>query len=247
MNLVVVVNRRSGLWFGMRLFFFVGFVGLGMFLLLPSCREAANTNAPTTPSPGGFVLSDKARVMFSGNSLTQTFAWQIHDDGNWTDAGVVVVQRLGTKHPPAAWNCSGAGALHEQVFQEDAVSYRMSTGILRSKGLLFHRIRCDHPGLLEVRATLHPFTAIEPRQIISRVSPASQMWLIPFESEVSAEDDALVIRGEGELLLIWHWPQDDRFTTWQSLLREYDPAGGEHPDIAKISDLLQEEAAQQEE
>jgi hypothetical protein len=73
------------------------------------------------------------------------------------------------------------------------------------------------------------------------------MWLIPFESEVSAEANALVIRGEGELLLIWHWPQDDQFTTWQSLLREYDPAGGEHPDITKIADHLQHEAAQQEE
>lgn len=247
MNLVVVVNRRYGLWFGMRLFFFVRFVGLGMFLLMPSCREATNTNAPTTLSPSGFVLSDKARVMISGDSLTQTFTSQNRDDGNWNETGVVVVQRLDKKQSPAAWNYSGAGALHEQVFQEDAVSYTMTTGILRSKGLLFHRIRCDHPGLLEVRATLHPFTAVEPRQIISRVSPASQMWLIPYESEVSAEGDALVIRGEGELLLIWHWPQDGHFTTWQSLLREYDPAGGEHPDIAKIADLLQQEATQQEE
>lgn len=211
------------------------------------CREAATTNAATTLSPSGLVLSDLSRVMVSGDSLTQTFTSQVRDGGDWTDAGVVVVQRLDTKHSPAAWDFSDADGLQEQIFQEDAVSYTMSTGVLRSKGLLFHRIRCDHPGLLHVRATLNPFTTVEQRQIISRASLASQMWLIPFESEVSAEGNALVIRGEGELLLIWHWPKDDQFTTWQSLLREYDPAGGEHPDIAKIADVLQKEAAQQEE
>ena len=221
----------------MRLFSFVRFVGLGIFLLMMGCREAAKTNVTTTLSTGGLMLSDKARVTVAGDSLTQTFTSQIHEGGDWTDAGVVVVQRLDTEQSPAAWNFSDVGSLQEQVFQEAAVSYTMSTGVLRSKGLLFHRIRCDQPGLLHVRATLEMF----------RTRPASQMWLIPFESEVSAEGNALVIRGEGELLLIWHWPRDEQITTWQSLLREYDPAGGEHPDIAKIADHLQHEAAQQEE
>lgn len=235
----------------MRLRSVIRVLTMGLFFAMLGCREAPTiSNAEkrsTADEPIAFLVNDESRVMMSGDSQQQTFVWQIHHDNVWTDASKVIVQRLDSPKSPAPWSFSPTSPVHVQDFQEEQVAYTLSTGILRSKRLLFHRIRCDHPGLLQVRATLDPFTEVGPKQIISRASPASQMWLIPFESEVTAEGDALVIRGEGELLLLWHWPQEDLITTWQSLLKDYDPAGGEHPNIAKIADLLQQEAAQQKE
>lgn len=129
--------------------------------------------------------------------------------------------------------------------------YRLGgTGITRTvlvagDGLVFIHLLANQPGALSFRVSLpaavgSPARIEDRRQLID--SPASgiatHVWVIPFESEVATEGQAIAIRGEGEALVIWSFAATDEARkllpgTLARLGERYNP-GHSPPDPVKI-------------
>lgn len=114
----------------------------------------------------------------------------------------------------------------------------------------------DKPGDLSFRVRLNPpdgkgKTVIENRREIAwsspgENSPLARVWIIPFESDVETEGDAITLRGEGECLVIFNFASSDLrdkplAESWQRLIDAYDP-GVEPADPTKIWAAIREKA-----
>lgn len=186
-------------------------------------------------------------LSISGDSHDLYFRWQIQDNGEWQEIASVGLNRINPPDHRLPLHFPKSLRLHEQQFQEGKITYFLTTGYVVSKRLFFHRMRCDHPGALHVRATLAPEGKFD-KKSLGKASPrASRLWLLPFEAEVVNTQNSLIIEGEGELLLLWHLSDDQNAaTSWQSLLREYDPGSDEEElNLPKVADALQEAARSQ--
>lgn len=113
-------------------------------------------------------------------------------------------------------------------------------------GPIFVHMLADMPGALGFRVTMVPpaggrVTVVDRRQLHWRAAGAGEgegarearLWVLPFESEVEPEDAAIVVRGEGEALIILDLGQGDRGDTLAALGRKHDP-GGEPPDPIRL-------------
>lgn len=107
---------------------------------------------------------------------------------------------------------------------------------------VFIHLIADHPGVLAFKVSLAEKNAkIEDRrQLILNLPerPASHIWVLPFESEVTPAGESIVVRGEGEALIIWNFtgqgiPASTISGTLSRLAQRYDP-GHLHADPAKI-------------
>jgi hypothetical protein len=75
---------------------------------------------------------------------------------------------------------------------------------------------------------------------------ATSLWLVPFESSVTDEDNSLTIRGEGELVMVLAVAEAGEHsegvaTRWDKACKQYDPGGGGHPDVVKVIYSLRRE------
>ncbi|RYD17688.1 MAG: hypothetical protein EOP88_25255 [Verrucomicrobiaceae bacterium] len=119
--------------------------------------------------------------------------------------------------------------------------------ILATPEAFFLHIVADQPGAIAFRTTLTstregkttPSGRNELLWSSADYSPAkTYVRVIPFESDVEADGDAIVLRGEGECLVIFSLTGLDSAEkplsgTWQRLAATLDP-GEEHPDPSKI-------------
>jgi|GEM_PF-5642451 len=131
-------------------------------------------------------------------------------------------------------------------------TYRQgTTGITRTflatPEMIFLHFVADQPGAISFKATLGSpragTTAVRERNELSWIStkePAMKAYarVIPFESDVETEGNSIVLRGEGECMVIFSFtPLDDPGKpisgTWERLAAALDP-GEEHPDPVKI-------------
>lgn len=111
-------------------------------------------------------------------------------------------------------------------------TYQSDTFYHRATGLLIHRMLCDHPGSLHVRAT------------DVNASPSTAMRLLPFESNLDLHTNQQIVRGEGECAVVICFDQAIE-TYWKTVCARYDPDGGAHPDIIRVIEKLDEEASAQ--
>jgi hypothetical protein len=138
--------------------------------------------------------------------------------------------------------------------QEGKTTITLITGYLPNERVVFQRMRSDLPGELDVEVRLTPrsgnFSSPSAhttlRELRHQNAPASQCWLLPFESEVTASNDGLQIQGEGELLILWHLPAspDKLVDDWHQLFPRLIANDSPHVDINQLADRL-ETAAQQ--
>ena len=131
-------------------------------------------------------------------------------------------------------------------------TYRQgTTGITRTflatPEMIFLHFVADQPGAISFKATLsspQAGTAVvrERNELlwISTKEPAMKAYarVIPFESDVETEGNSIILRGEGECMVIFSFtPLDDPGKpisgTWKRLATALDP-GEEHPDPVKI-------------
>jgi Glycosyl hydrolase family 65, N-terminal domain len=104
-------------------------------------------------------------------------------------------------------------------------------------GTIFLHLLADQPGALSFRVRLSIPGAAEPELVDRRqlVIPAGQadrtgahVWVIPFESDVTREGNAISLMGEGEALILLTFAQGPKATstlagTLQRLGNRYDP------------------------
>lgn len=183
----------------------------------------------------------------SGNTHACCFRWLARENDRWQEIGRVNLHRINAANQKHPLHFPRSIRLHEQQFQEGNITYFLTTGYLVSKRLFFHRMRCDHPGALHVSATLATAGESDAKSLRSDSPHESRLWLLPFEAEVANDQNSLIIEGEGELLLLWHLSDDqDPATSWQSLLREYDPGADEKElNVSVVADGLQDAARAQ--
>lgn len=113
---------------------------------------------------------------------------------------------------------------------------------------IFIHFLADKPGDLSFRATLVPPAGtgeprIEDRREIAWIGPeptpaAARAWIIPFESDVESEGSAILLRGEGECLLVLNFAETDSppgsvAATWNRIAAAHDP-GANPPDPSKV-------------
>ncbi|WAC20824.1 hypothetical protein OVA24_05435 [Luteolibacter sp. SL250] len=131
-------------------------------------------------------------------------------------------------------------------------TYRQgATGITRTllatPEIIFLHFVADQPGAISFKTTLGSprdgTTAVQNRNELTWTSaraPAMKAYarVIPFESDVETEGDSIVLRGEGECMVIFSFTRLDDAAkplsgTWKRLAAALDP-GAEHPDPVKI-------------
>lgn len=119
--------------------------------------------------------------------------------------------------------------------------------ILATGDAIYLHVLADQPGALSFRTTLqvprNEKTTIEDRRELGWTSsgdPAAKAraWVIPFESDVEADGPSIVLRGEGECLVIFNFsaaekPGNPISGTWSRIAAAFDP-GSEPPDPSKI-------------
>lgn len=118
----------------------------------------------------------------------------------------------------------------------------------RKEGLIFVHIIADKPGDISFRATLLPpkgkgeVKIADRRELLwtSPDNPATKahVWVLPFESDVENEGSTVILRGEGECLLIFALttaenPAKPLSGTFSRLGERHDP-GHLPPDPSKI-------------
>lgn len=111
----------------------------------------------------------------------------------------------------------------------------------REDDAVFVHLIADQPGALSFKVTLDAGAAgkvkREDRRQLILTRPgglASHVWVLPFESDVAPEGDSIVVKGEGEALIVWNYSGGKPISgTLTQLGERYDP--GHHPaDPSKI-------------
>ncbi len=198
-----------------------------------------------TSQAEGMSLSDHSYLRITGDTHTMRIDCIQRDEKGGNSPVTVTLRRLNPALTARALDFPSSFAVQEQSFKEDNVTFFMTTGYVARKRLLFHRMRCDHPGSLHVMATMTPQGNVMDDAMDQREPRPSRLWLLPFEAEVVSTPHSLVIENEGEILLLWHFrqPGDDESPSWQSLLGDYDAGSSAQPDLTVVADALQAEAA----
>lgn len=128
--------------------------------------------------------------------------------------------------------------------------------ILATDDAIFIHVLADQPGAVALKVSLtspqEGTTIPQGRNELlwngkEDPIPKAYLRLIPFESDVEAEGESIVLRGEGECLVIFSFTAADDakaplFELWKRLAATYDP-GADHPDPVKIWQAILEKQA----
>lgn len=123
--------------------------------------------------------------------------------------------------------------------------------VLASKqdGVIYVHFHADQPGALSFKTTISStvpsVVRVEDRRqlILAPIDhapnhPAAHIWVIPYESDVSGNDDSISLMGEGEALIVFAFGSDGKESstlakTWEQIGERYDP-GHTPPNPSKV-------------
>jgi hypothetical protein len=117
--------------------------------------------------------------------------------------------------------------------------------VAKDDDAVFIHLLANQPGALNFRVTLEtePEEKVriqDRRQLLlaPATGPASHVWVLPFESDVSPDGGGLAVKGEGEALIIWSYAAGNDAVkalsqTLSKLGNRYDP-GNTSADPSKI-------------
>lgn len=220
-------------------------------LTLSTCRE--NQQASTNHSNVDVSVPAPSFCLI-GDAKEQLWSWQESHQGKMLTLATLRIIRPNVRSGGSLLNFPENIRFHRANHRSGKATTFLSTGYLPKQRVLFQRMRCDLPGELDVEIRLIPsdspvaLTAkeLQDRQIRHSVAPLSQCWLLPFESETNKINQQLSVRGEGEVLILWHFPVSPRqlVDDWQGLLRDFIDTDSAHTDLTILSDRLEQAAEQ---
>ncbi|MEN9991767.1 MAG: hypothetical protein RLZZ224_1469 [Verrucomicrobiota bacterium] len=216
-------------------------------LLLYQCRDHEKTDA-SHAIPTDEI--DMPILSLYGDTREQIWTWQQHGAN-----GIEIASTLRIKR-----NRGGGHLLsfpeklshHQCQYREGNATYTLTTAYLPQERVLIQRMKCDIPGEINLALRLTPTSEIRvspiqnglDRQIRHASIPRSQCWLLPFESEVDVQGDELRVSGEGELLILWHIPENagNLASDWKTLLHRFVDHPSEPVDLNQLADRLEQSA-----
>jgi hypothetical protein len=207
------------------------------------CRKAEDqTGATSSVTHAASSASEKCsiidldaerRIVLAGNVNLISVHLQYHKQGIWSEHASYTIQRLPDHGEPAEGSSEDTFATGRLIsnLKYSTKNYRSVTFYHHKSGLLIHRMLCDHPGSLHVSAT---FQSPQPDE--------TSLLLIPFESTLETHGTQQLVKGEGECAIVIS-PGQDIHKVWQKTCGQYDPEGGKFPDVIRVIEQLDQEAA----
>lgn len=225
-------------------------MNLGNRLAWLSCL-ALSTAEPTFADPWseGRSFTTECGQAVVLDSLTSTRIRARAESGS---TAVLEIEWLLINPAPSRFEAAGSAAngATQSITRMGKTTFKRTFLARKDLPALFIHCLVDQPGDLTFRATLvtdppSPIRIEDRRQLVATPPPgamAAHAWVIPFESDVAAEGSSILLRGEGEALVILVFSEKTaaRKTlsqTWAELGNTYDP-GHFPPDPAKIWDGL---------
>ena len=191
-------------------------------------------------------INEKERYALQGNIDHLVIRYQVNQASQWIDQCSCLVERISdADHIIASGHdFHQVRSIYHYDCRVGEASYHAATFYHAASGLLIHQMRCDQPGLLSARATLQGGKAIARTEIrTSNEAINAGVLFIPFEAEVATDGDSLIIRGEGELILVMaiktgNKPQKSVAEKWRDACIKYAPSENEHYDVIKVANAL---------
>ncbi len=139
---------------------------------------------------------------------------------------------------------AAAGMVRSVIRTADVTITRTIVAPKNGHMVLIHLL-ANKPGSLSFRvsgeSSLKPRVENRRELVFTPGDPGQTGWRVtvwPFEADVSPGTDSIVVRGEGEALIVWSFsragnPADSTPDVWPELAKRYDPDANP-PDPAKI-------------
>lgn len=168
---------------------------------------------------------------------------------------ILSIEWLNQNPPPTDFVSGGDGQKTAVSSLRMGTTHITRTVISTGDAIILHFL-ADKPGDLSFRTSLIPpdgkgEAAVKDRRELvwsapEKDGPLARAWVIPFESDVETEGNAITLRGEGECLVIFNFASRDPGAkrvedTWQRLIDAHDP-GIEAADPTKIWNAIREKA-----
>jgi hypothetical protein len=168
---------------------------------------------------------------------------------------ILSIEWLNQNPPPTDFISSGDGKKLATSSLRMGTTHITRTFISTGDAIILHFL-ADKPGDLSFRASLIPpdgkgETTVKDRRELVWNAPENdgrlaRVWVIPFESDVETEGNAITLRGEGECLVIFNFAERDPGAkpvggSWQRLIDTHDP-GAEPADPTKIWSAIRQKS-----
>jgi hypothetical protein len=211
------------------------------------------------PSPESSVLensgiqalfiNDHERFFLDGKLDRLTISYQVKEADHWAERSHCIVERLKEDDEISMneQNTQQEGNIYTYESNNGNVGYHAAAFYHQTSGLLIYQMRCDHPGSLNAKATLAGGTVTGRTEIqTSNEHIRTGVLFIPFEAEVTPASNSLIIRGEGELVLVMaiedsNDQQAGIAAKWQQACIKYDPTSNGHYDVIKVTNAMRSE------
>lgn len=220
--------------------------------------------APASAAPMELALSHSAsrleEAFFLGNSrlgamvfgdpktehLSLTARGRENPATSWASLGDVSIEWLDADQPLQHYRrcLRWREGVSVTSWQRGGAGITQTAFVSRADNVLVIHLQADKPGALQFRVRLGSDQVAQPTgergELLRKSVTASSLptelraWVLPFESEVAAEGNAMVVRGEGEAMIVVAAgignETQDVATALARLTRKYDPRD-EHPDF----------------
>ena len=143
----------------------------------------------------GFVSPGEAKLISEGESPTPLDSFDLRID--WlTGEGA-----LANLRQPSLL----ADGRIESTYQQGKTTFTRTVLVTRKEKAVFIHLLADKPGALSFRVSLNiPAHVEDRRQLVATADSGlfARVWVLPFEAEVTKEGQSIVVRGEGEALIV---------------------------------------------
>ncbi len=195
------------------------------------------------------LINKNERFVLDGRLDRLTIRYQLKEADRWAERSHCIVERLKDDDGASTnkQNTQQEGNIYTYESNDGDVGYYAAVFYHQASGLLIYQMRCDHPGLLNAKATLAGGIVTGRTEIQTSDGPINAgVLFIPFEAEVAAAGNSLIIRGEGELVLVMAIEESNDqqagiSAKWQQACLKYDPTSNGHYDVIKVTNAMRSE------
>lgn len=173
----------------------------------------------------------------------------------WISLGEISIDWLDAEQPMNAYRraLNLQDGLSITTWERNGAGITQTVLVSRADNVLLIHLLADKPGALNFRVRLgassDPQVAVtgERGELVRKdsASHASEVraWVLPFESEVNADGNAMIVQGEGEAMIVvaaaTRADVPSLKTTFARLVAKYEPTE-DHPDFPQLWRKMQE-------